>query len=354
MKVALICLMIWPVSLLFGQQTLNLTLVPQTGSYQAAYTYKIDTFALEYELRANVKDIVLQDRLAYASFKAFTYTDSLWLSDYSFLSKQSWKALRYQRPGFSLALLDDGKRQRAAMLQTGSFSALYLFGPESIQSDEIDLIWNRYLFGRNCIAQYRYEGKQVLFVLEGLWGEYRSLDFSTTMSLNIGPWTVQSQLKGHEWLKMRSVSLHVQGEGFELRHTWTTTLGLAPIHSGRYQTMNLSFSTKAAYKQIHLDYEQIFEFDAQGNQNQDRELQLLYSTAFVQVGLLFKPDNAPLVSLYSGFSSLTWGASSLAATFVFQRRWGSVTLRFRPPKGFTILYSYIFTSGLRSESLPQA
>lgn len=326
-------------------------MVPQQGLYQAVYTHSNESFALQYELKADVKDKSIQDRLASASYGAFSYTDSLWLSDYAFLSKRSWKALRYQRPGFSLALLDDGNQQKSAMLRAGSFSAFYLFGPKSIQSDEIERMWNRYLLGQNYIIHYQYEGKQAFFTLEGIWGEYRSLDFSAMLGLNLGPWTVQSQLRGQGFLKLRRISIHVQHKGLEVRHTWTTSLGLAPIHNGHYQTMNLSLSTKAAYKQIQLLYEQTFAFDALANRVCDRKMQLFYSTAFMQVGLRFP---GPHVSFSSGSSRLVWQACSLATTFVFQRSWGSVTLVFHPANGLTISYASVFTSGLHSESLPQA
>lgn len=354
MKVALVCLMLCPFSLLFGQQILNLSLVPQQGLYQAVHTYSNESFALQYELKANVRDESIQDRLVSAMYGAFSYTDSLWLSDYAFLSKRSWKALRYQRPGFSLALLDDGNQQKSAMLRAGSFSAFYLFGPKNIQSDEIECIWDRYLFGQNCIVHYTYEGNRAFFVLEGLWGEYRRLDFSTTLGLNLGPWTLQSQFRGQGYLKMRTVSIQVQHKGLEVQHTWTTSLGLAPIYSGQYQTMNLTLETKATYKQIRLLYEQSFAFDAQGSRACDREMQLFYSTAFMQVGLRFTGEPGPIVSFTSGSSNVVLQACSLAATCIFQRSWGSVRLVFHPSNGLTISYAYVLTSGLHSESLPQA
>lgn len=354
MKVALLCLLIFPISSIFGRQTLDLTFTPQSGYYKSVYAYQANGLSWESELKAYLKKDRFEARLAQVSYQAFTYTESRSLDGYHFLPKQEWRSLAYGRAGFSVSLLSDGDVQQAARIKAGSFSALYIDGPDALHLDDFALVWDRHLLGRNLLVQYCFESDAASCLIEGIWGEYRSFKLFTSMALNLGPVQLECSFNGSSFLRKFGAGIQVKKPGFVLRHTLSSQLGLMPIHSGHSQTMHTVLSTEAQYLRFSMRYRQTFWVDEMGKREKERELSLFFKGSAMQIGLIFPSDAKSKVFLDSSLSRLSYQSSNLSAVFVFQRRSGSVTLRFDPRKGLSITYALRLAIDRRSESPPPA
>ena len=354
MKVALLCLLIFPISSIFGRQMLDLTFTPQSGYYKSVYAYQANGLSWESELKADLKKDRFEARLAQVSYQAFTYTESRSLDGYHFLPKQEWRSLAYGRAGFSVSLLSDGDVQQAARIKAGSFSALYLDGPDALHLDDFALVWDRHLLGRNLLVQYCFESDAASCLIEGLWGEYRSFTLFTSMALNLGPVHLECSFNGSSFLRKLGAGIQVKKPGFVLRHAMSSQLGLMPIHSGHSQTMLTVLSTEAQYLCFRMRYEQTFWVDEMGKREKERELSLFFKGSAMQIGLIFPSDAKSKVFLDSSLSRLSYKSSNLSAVFVFQRGSGSVMLRFDPRKGLSITYALRLAIDQRSESPPPA
>ena len=354
MKVALLCLLIFPISSIFGRQTLDLTFTPQSGYYKSVYAYQANGLSWESELKAYLKKDRFEARLAQVSYQAFTYTESRSLDGYHFLPKQEWRSLAYGMAGFSVSLLSDGDVQQAARIKAGSFSALYIDGPDALHLDDFALVWDRHLLGRNLLVQYCFESDAASCLIEGIWGEYRSFKLFTSMALNLGPVQLECSFNGSSFLRKFGAGIQVKKPGFVLRHTLSSQLGLMPIHSGHSQTMHTVLSTEAQYLRFSMRYRQTFWVDEMGKREKERELSLFFKGSAMQIGLIFPSDAKSKVFLDSSLSRLSYQSSNFSAVFVFRRRSGSVTLRFDPRKGLSITYALRLAIDRRSESPPPA
>lgn len=351
MKVSLVWLLLFPLSLLFGQQELRLQLEPLKGLYQGQYTHASDTATVGISTAADVHKGACTLELNHASYQHFSYASDTTLSDYALLSKRSWNAWTYQTSNVGISLLDDGKDLTAMLLKVGTFSCIYLAGPKVVDTEAVSLIWDHYLLGRNLLMQYRYEGKEAFCTVEGIWGEFHRGELSTTLGLHLGPLTLQSSYNGRSFLEQRSCSLRLQEGPFLLSHTQTMTFSDMPIYSGRYQTMKLSACTTIDYLQFHARYEQTVLFDGQGEPSQKRELLIRYRFAALQAGVLFSDDESPVWAMQNGNATISYQSNNLSVAFAIQRRRGSITLRLDPHKGLTLSYTYTLTNDRRNESL---
>lgn len=354
MKVALFCLLVLPISSIFGRQTLDLTFTPQSGYYKSVYAYQANGLYWESELKADLKKDRFEARLAQVSYQGFSYTESRSLDGYHFLPGQEWRSFAYDRPNISVSLMSDGDAQQAVRIKAGSFTALYLDGPDAVHLDDFALVWDRHLLGRNLLVQYCFESEAASCLIEGLWGEYRSFTLFTSMALNVGPVQLECSFNGSSFLRKLGAGIQVKKPGFVLRHTLSSQLGLMPIHSGHSQTMHTVLSTEAQYLCLGMGYEQIFWVDEMGKREKERELSLFFKGSAMQIGLVFSSDVESKMLLDSSQSRLSYQSSNLSAVFVFQRRSGSVTLRFDPRKGLSITYALRLAIDRRSESPPPA
>lgn len=354
MKVALLCLFLLPFADLVGQSTLNLTFHPDTGYYKGRYTYAQKAFQLDVESNINLKRMQMQAKVNKLSSPYFSYTDSRYIGLYTFLPAQSWRSLSFQQPAYSVSLLRGGGEQTAIEVQAGSFSALYQLGPNDVHAEDLALAWDNHLLGRNLIVRYRFDSDQAFLSVEGVWGEFRSLAISTKAGIRVGPVSFQSSSNSPFFVRNLEAGIHVQKKGFSLHHSYSSTLGLPPIHGGHSQTMQTVLETRFAYKGLSVEYQQEFLVDALSARSREMELQVLYAGSKLQTGVVFSSDSPPKLLMEDKMARLSFQSSKISAVFVFQRSNGSVSLRFHPQKGLTISYSFHITTDQHNESPPRA
>lgn len=354
MKVALLCLLLSPLAALLGQENLNLTIHPETGYYKGRYTYAQQALHLDVESIIDLKRLKIHAKVNKLSFSSFSYTDSRYLGLYTFLPAQSWRSISFQQPTYAVSLMSRAGEQTAIEVRAGSFSTLYQLALQDVHTEDLALVWDDHLIGRNLIVRYRSDAERAFWSVEGLWGEFRSLAISTTAGIRLGSITFQSSSNSPAFVRNLEVGVDVLKQRFSLHFGCSSTLGRPPIHGGQSQTMQTVLHTRFAYKGLSGEYTQEFLVDALSEKSRKIELELLYSGPKLQAGMVFSSDSHPRLLVDITMARLSFQPSSISAMFVFQRRSGSVSLRFHPKKGLTITYSLNITTDQHNESPPRA
>ncbi len=344
------CLLLFPLSGLFGRQTLNLTIRPRTGEYNATYLYQ-DPLLL-FDGTASAKPARMQlNKLIY---KNVSYIRSYSDSSLSLVNAGAWEAVSYAHTAFSVSLLRGAGRLHAATLNTGAFTTAFIKGPDAARTDDIALVWDEQMIGSNLFVQYRHASDRLTCNVHLLWGRYRRLEVGLTALVDFGSVKLQCEFNDPAFSKQFEVVLQQAGRDVSFSHRIRSTLGHPPLYGGHSQTLYTSCTTKVEYKGFRLGYEQEFQLDEQHQRTQLRSMHLEYAYAGTRFSLLLASNADPKAVVQDSYANLAIQASGLAASFAFQHDGGAIKVSIHPHKGLTLTFSYLLHPGRHGESLPPA